>query len=74
MANSLIVTTRNVYGAETIYPVNETAFALARIAGTKTLRLQDIATAAAAFGLSVVCQNNESTGFLFARLRELSAG
>jgi hypothetical protein len=34
---TLIVRVRNVYGTPAVYPVNETAHAFARIAGTKTL-------------------------------------
>jgi len=33
----IIVTVRNVYGNELVYPVNDAAKALAEIAGTKTL-------------------------------------
>jgi hypothetical protein len=34
---NLIVRVRNVYGVPAVYPVNETAVAFAKIAGTKTL-------------------------------------
>ncbi len=37
MNNIVIVEIREVYGNKTIYPVNDTALYLARIAGTKTL-------------------------------------
>ena len=34
----LVVSVRNVYGNDMVYPVNETAKLFAKIAGTKTLR------------------------------------
>jgi hypothetical protein len=37
MNNIAIVEIREVYGNKTIYPVNDTALYLARIAGNKTL-------------------------------------
>ena len=37
MNTNAIVEIREVYGNKTIYPVNDTALYLARIAGTKTL-------------------------------------
>lgn len=37
MSQQLLVRIRNVYGCPTIYPVNDTASAFAKIAGTKTL-------------------------------------
>ena len=42
MNNTAIVEIREVYGNRTIYPVNDTALYLARIAGTKTLTEQTI--------------------------------
>lgn len=42
--------TRNVYGELKYYPANVAAEALAKIAGTKTLRVKDMTTAARAFG------------------------
>lgn len=44
---------RSVYGKDTIYPVNEAAKTLARIAGKKTLSASDIQNANA-LGLEVV--------------------
>lgn len=44
---------KNVYGNDLIYPVNEGAKALARIAGKKTLSVQNIKDACA-IGLEVV--------------------
>jgi hypothetical protein len=37
MENQIIIEVKNVYGNETIYPVNDAAKVLAEIAGTKTL-------------------------------------
>jgi hypothetical protein len=42
MNNNAIVEIREIYGNRTIYPVNDTALYLARIAGTKTLTEQTI--------------------------------
>jgi hypothetical protein len=42
MNNTAIVEIKEVYGNKTIYPVNDTAFYLTRIAGTKTLTEQTI--------------------------------
>jgi hypothetical protein len=42
MNNTAIVEIREIYGNKTIYPVNDTALYLARIAGTKTLTEQTI--------------------------------
>jgi hypothetical protein len=43
---------KTVYGVDKIYPVNQAAQALARIAGTKTLSVQNIKDACA-LGLEV---------------------
>jgi len=45
MNNTAIVEIREVYGNKTIYPVNDTAQYLARLAGTKTLTTGTVAIA-----------------------------
>ena len=42
MNNTAIVEIREIYGNKAIYPVNDTALYLTRIAGTKTLTEQTI--------------------------------
>ena len=44
---------KNVFGTEKAYPVNDTAFAIAKIAGTKTLTRQSLA-GVFALGLPIV--------------------
>lgn len=51
----LLVRVRNVYGTPTIYPVNEPAALIARIAGTKTLT-HDALIAAEQLGFTVQVQ------------------
>ena len=38
----LVITVRNVYGNDMVYPVNDTAKLFAKIAGTKTLRSETL--------------------------------
>jgi len=45
-------TPRNVYGEIKIYPVNAAAKAIAKIAGTKTLRKSDMLAAQEALGMT----------------------
>lgn len=67
----LIVETRNVYGNECIYPVNNAAQALAAIAGTKTLRLADIRSACLSLGCTVALKN-EPAGVIANAVSELA--
>lgn len=53
MSTILQIEVRSVYGKDTIYPVNDAAKTLARIAGKKTLSATDIQNANA-LGLEVV--------------------
>jgi hypothetical protein len=55
MQPQLIVRIRNVYGCPTIYPVNETASAFAKIAGTKTLS-HPVLCEAEKLGFSIVVE------------------
>jgi hypothetical protein len=51
---------RNVYGADRIYPTNDAGCTLARIAGTKTLTLENL-TDAKRLGHTVTCISEPST-------------
>lgn len=53
MSNVIEIEVRSVYGNDLIYPINDAAKALARIAGKKTLSVQNIKDACA-IGLEVV--------------------
>jgi len=53
----LVVRIASQYGNTVIYPVNDAAKALAEIAGTKTLLLHDIETAALRLGCTVAVQD-----------------
>lgn len=63
------VSIRNVYGITKIYPANEAARNVAKIAGTKTLSLAMI-DATKALGHTIRCavdeQNDELVGYLMA--------
>lgn len=69
----LIVETRNNYGNEAIYPVNNAAKALATIAGTKTLRLEDIRTACLSLGCTVALSTVRTTGPVTNSVMELAS-
>lgn len=50
----VIVRVEKVYGREMIYPVSPAAAAIAQIAGTKTLRREDLALARDVLGFEIV--------------------
>jgi hypothetical protein len=52
MSNDIVIQMREVYGTVMYYPVSDTAKALARIAGTKTLTAQ-VLSEASTLGLNV---------------------
>jgi hypothetical protein len=52
MSNDIVIQMREVYGTVMYYPVSESAKALARIAGTKTLTAQALSEAST-LGLNV---------------------
>jgi len=54
MSNDIVIQMREVYGTVMYYPVSDTAKALARIAGTKTLTAQVLSEATKGLGLNVV--------------------
>lgn len=58
MNSTIEIEVRSVYGNNLIYPINEAARALARIAGKKTLSVQNIKDARA-IGLEV-CEVNRA--------------
>ena len=53
MSNDIVIQMREVYGTVMYYPVSESAKALARIAGTKTLTAQVLSEATKGLGLNV---------------------
>lgn len=50
----VVVRVERVYGTEKVYPVNPAAHAIAQIAGTKTLRREDLAIARDVLGFQIV--------------------
>jgi hypothetical protein len=52
MSNDIVIQMREVYGTVMYYPVSDSAKALARIAGTKTLTAQ-VLSEASTLGLNV---------------------
>lgn len=68
----LIVTLRARYGQTDILPANDAARALAEIAGTKTLRFNDIERAVARMGCNVIVETGDAgTGKTSSLLRAL---
>ena len=57
--STIQIAIRNVYGADRIYPTNDAACALARIAGTKTLTLENL-NDAKRLGHTVICISEPS--------------
>lgn len=45
MDNTIAVKTKNVYGQDTFYPLNQQAMWLAKLAGTKTLTIEALKVA-----------------------------
>lgn len=61
----ILVSLRSVYGSTKIYPVNEEAVALARIAGTKTLEPRVLAIAIRHMGATVQVHGESRAEELF---------
>lgn len=54
------VTVRDQYGCRVLHPANEQARALAQIAGTKTLRSQDLLLAKQHLGAVIVTEETDA--------------
>lgn len=63
----IIVEVKSVYGQDKIYPINNAAQALARIAGKKTLSLDDLEDAHVYLKASIVEMNSQKISFATTR-------
>lgn len=68
---NIVVTVRNVYGNELIYPVSDAAKVLAKLTGKKTLSLEALQHGIA-LGHTVECSGTDATGMLTRRIASLA--